>query len=210
LYAATDGDAGRSSGIPVASRAELGRIRRAELEAACAVLGISTIVCGGHADAALGAADADLVIGEIVGLIRRERPDVVLTFGPEGAPTGHADHRVISRLATSAMLLAGTSTAYPEQVDSGLAPHRPSRLCYVTWLPAGVGQKPRKEGQPRDICIPVQPWHARKLEAFFAHRTQLDHEAYFRVDAMPDTEDLFVASGTPAPHGADDLFSGLP
>jgi hypothetical protein len=109
----------------------------------------------------------------------------------------------------SATLLAGTSTAYPEQLDSGLAPHRPSRLCYVTWLPAGPGQKPREEGQPRDICIPVQPWHARKLEAFFAHRTQLDHEAYFKADAMPDTEDLFVASGTPAPAGADDLFSGL-
>ena len=39
LYCATDGDAGRSSGIPVSSRAELGALRRAELHAACDVLG---------------------------------------------------------------------------------------------------------------------------------------------------------------------------
>ena len=34
LYCATDGDAGRSSGIPVSSRAELGALRRRELHAA--------------------------------------------------------------------------------------------------------------------------------------------------------------------------------
>ena len=40
LYCATDGDAGRASGIPFSSREELGRIRRAELLEACARLGV--------------------------------------------------------------------------------------------------------------------------------------------------------------------------
>ena len=48
LYCATDGDAGRSSGIPVSSPAELGALRRAELRAACDVLGIRTLVSGSH------------------------------------------------------------------------------------------------------------------------------------------------------------------
>ena len=60
--------------------------------------------------------DPDIVIGEIVALLRRERPDVVITFGPEGAPTQHRDHRAISRLATAAFLLAGTASAFPEQL----------------------------------------------------------------------------------------------
>ncbi|HEV7993237.1 MAG TPA: PIG-L family deacetylase [Gemmatimonadaceae bacterium] len=208
LYTATDGDAGRASGIAVSSREELGRIRRAELQAACAVLGVATLECGGYPDAALAAADPQSVIGEIVRLIRQERPQVVLTFGPEGAPTGHLDHRAVCRLATSAMLLAGTR-AFPDQLESGLAPHRASRLYYVTWPTPAPTEAPRQDGQPRQICIPVERWHARKLEAFFAHRTQLDHEAYFRREAMPATEDYFVAIGAPAPQGAEDLFAGL-
>jgi LmbE family N-acetylglucosaminyl deacetylase len=208
LYSATDGDAGRASGISVSSRAELGGIRRAELQTACAALGIATLECGGHPDAALAAADPQVVMSEIVRVIRRERPQVVLTFGPEGAPTGHLDHRAICRLATSAFLLAATS-AFPDQLEAGLTPHRAARLCYVTWPAPGPGEAPRQEGQPRQICVPVERWHPRKLDAFFAHRTQLDHEAYFRREAMPATEDYFVAIGTPAPRDADDLFVGL-
>ena len=54
----------------------------------------------------------------------------------------------------------------------------------------------------------MEAWHAKKLEAFFAHRTQLDHEAYFRIVALPATEDYFVATGVPG--SGEDLFAGLP
>ena len=208
LYSATDGDAGRASGISVSSRAELGRIRRAELKAACDVLGIAALETGGHPDGALAAADPDVVMSEIVSLIRRERPQVVLTFGPEGAPTGHKDHRAISRLATAAMQLAGTR-AFPDQLEAGLAPHRVARMCYVTWPEPGPNDAPRQQSQPGQIFVPVKQWHPRKLDAFFAHRTQLDHEAYFRREAMPATEDYFVALGVPAADGAQDVFEGL-
>jgi LmbE family N-acetylglucosaminyl deacetylase len=206
LYCATDGDAGRSSGIPFSSREELGRIRRAELLQACKVLGVQRVEHGGHPDGALAAADPDVVIGQIVAFLRRERPRVVLTFGPEGAPTGHRDHRAISRLATSAVLLAGTA-AFPEQLESGLARHRPERLCYVTWPMPFPGDRPAQEGQPIHIRVPIEPWHRTKLDAYFVHRTQLDHEAYFRIVALPPTEDYFVALGPPA--SGDDLFEGI-
>src|SRR6476660_5139004 len=88
LYCATDGDAGQSSGIPVSSRAELGAVRRAELRAACDVLGVETLVCGGHPDGGLQGVDPEVVMGEIVALNRREQPDVVTPFVPEGPPTG--------------------------------------------------------------------------------------------------------------------------
>ena len=209
LYCATDGDAGRSSGIPVSSREELGRLRRAELLEACALLGVTRVDHGGHPDGALHGTEPDVVIGEIVAFLRRERPSVVLTFGPEGAPTGHRDHRAISRLATSGVLLAGT-TAFPEQLETGLVPHRAERLCYVTWPEPAPGDAPRQPGQPIQIRIGVERWHPRKLEAFFAHRTQREHQAYFEREAMPPTEDYFVALGAPVPAGATDLWDGLP
>ena len=210
LYCATDGDAGRSSGIPVSSPAELAVIRRAELRDAAARLGIAVIECGGHPDGSLGTTDPELVIGEIVRLIRIERPDVVITFGPEGAPTRHRDHRVISRLATAATLLAGTRSAYPDQIAAGLRPHRAPRLCYVTWAGMLMSHDEPTEGQPAHISIDVSAWLPRKEQAFEAHRTQHDHRAQFERLALAPTEEFFVAIGAPAPAGADDPFVALP
>ncbi|HUQ45913.1 MAG TPA: PIG-L family deacetylase [Gemmatimonadaceae bacterium] len=210
LYCATDGDAGGTSGIPVSSPAELASLRQAELRAACEVLGIAALERGAHPDGALAAADPELVMSEIVRLIRRERPGVVVTFGPEGAPTRHRDHRVISRLATAAYLLADTTTAYPDQLAEGLAPHRADRLCYVTWPTPAPGIEPATEGQPIDISVAVREWLPRKQQAFERHRTQHQHRAHFERLALTDTEDYFVAIGAPAPRGAADLFAGLP
>jgi LmbE family N-acetylglucosaminyl deacetylase len=209
LYCATDGDAGRSSGIPVSSPAELGARRREELSTAARILGIRTIARGGHRDGALAAADPEVVLEQIVDLLRRERPAVVVTFGPEGAPTRHRDHRAISRLATSALLLAGTATAYTEQLANGLLPHRAERLCYVTWEPPPPGFEPDTEGQPIDISVPVRDWLPRKQEAFEAHRTQHQHRAHFERLALTDLEHFFVAIGRPVSARATDLFDGL-
>ncbi len=209
LYCATDGDAGRSSGIPVSSRAELGAMRRTELHAACEILGIGPIVTGGHPDGALHGVDPDVVLGEIVALIRRERPQVVVTFGPEGAPTRHKDHRAIHRLATSAFLLAGTATAFAEQVAEGLAPHRPARLAYVTWPTPAPDSAFPTEGQPMHVSVAATEWLPRKMAAFLAHRTQREHAGHFTSLGMLPTEDYYVASGIAAPAGSTSLFDGL-
>ena len=193
LYCATDGDAGRSSGIPVSSRAELGALRRAELRTACDVLGIRTLVTGGHPDGALQEVDPDVVLAEVVAHLRREQPEVVITFGPEGAPTRHRDHRAISRLATAAFLLAGTTTAFPEQLAHGLVPHRPRELWYSTWQRPAPGDDPSTEGQPIHITLNVSEWLPAKLAAFEAHRTQHVHRASFERLAMREHEHYFVA-----------------
>jgi LmbE family N-acetylglucosaminyl deacetylase len=209
LYCATYGGAGQSSGIPVSSVEELSALRRDELLAACRILGIGTVVHGGHPDGALAATDPELVLGDIVGLLRRERPQVVLTFGPEGAPTTHRDHRALSRLATAATLLAGTTTAFPDQLVEGVTPHRAARLLYVTWPTPLPGALYQTEGQPTDVRIDVRQWRTKKREAFLAHRTQRQHQAGFEASAMPDSEDYFLVHGVPYPKGSTDLFAGL-
>ena len=209
LYCATDGDAGRSSGIHVSSPAELGKLRHDELRAACAVVGIQIIEHGGHPDGALATTDADRVIGDIVALIRRERPDVVVTFGPEGAATQHRDHRAISRLATAAFFLAGTATSFAEQLTPTVQPHRAARLCYVTWPMPPADSIYQVEGQPIHAEIDARPWNARKMEAFLTHVTQRDHREVFERYSMTPSEYFSVASGVPLAAGATDLFSGI-
>lgn len=209
LYCATNGDAGRTSGILVSSPAELGALRREELRDACAIIGIGTIAFGDHPDGRLSYADPAVVIGQIVALIRRERPDVVLTFGPEGAPTQHRDHRAISALATMAYLLADTATAYPEQLVHDMRPHRAARLCYVTWPVPAPGDLYPTVGQPVHVAVDASAWNATKRKAFLAHRSQQQHRANFDRHAISDDECYFVMAGTPAPAGARDLFAGI-
>lgn len=206
LYCATDGDAGRSSGIPVSSRAELATLRRNELRLAARHLGAGEIACAGHPDGALGGVDTDLLVGEIVRFLRAVRADVVVTFGPEGAPTGHRDHKVISRAATAAFFLSGLRTAYP---DAG-APHAARRLYYVTWDPPGPGAELQLEGLPATARLDVRDWHDAKREAFHFHATQRQHEPRFVELGLTDEELFALASGVPQPRAVvADLFEGL-
>lgn len=209
LFCATDGDAGRSSGIEVRSREQLGRVRRAELLEAARVLGVAHLVTPGYADGALGAADQDVLVGDVVRFLRERRPDVVVTFGPEGAPNLHRDHRAISRAATAAYFLAASPAAYAEQLAGGaLSTHAARRLLYVTWAPPAPGES-GPHGVPAAIRVDVSAALDAKRAAFAAHRTQHDHRPEFeRLGLVPD--ELFaLASGTPFPAEARDPFAGL-
>src|SRR5689334_17739845 len=63
----------------------LGRIRTAELEAAAAVLGIREVAFLDYIDGDLDQADPQEAVAKIVRYIRRVRPQVILTFPPDGA-----------------------------------------------------------------------------------------------------------------------------
>jgi LmbE family N-acetylglucosaminyl deacetylase len=210
LFCATDGDAGRSSGVPVSSRAELAALRRKELHAAASALGIGDVVLAGHPDGALAQVDANSLIGEIVGFLRRVRPTVVLSFGPEGAPTGHRDHRAISRAATAAFFLSAIRTEYSDQLSDGLEPHRPSRLFYVAWEPPPPDAPLKLESVQATAAIAIAPWHSQKTAAFMAHTTQRDHHERFVQLGLTPNEYFALGAGVAQSQAMiTDLFEGL-
>jgi len=210
LFCATDGDAGRSSGVPISSRAELGARRRAELGEAARILGVASVYSAGHHDGTLHQGDPGPLIGCIVGFLRRARPDVVITFGPEGAPTGHRDHRAISRAATAAFFLAGSPTENTEQLVNGAAPHRASRLFYTAWEPPPPDAELTLQSVPATLRIDVRAFRDTIIAAFMAHRTQRDFAQRFMTEALKDVEQYALAAGVPQPSAmTTDLFEGL-
>lgn len=210
LLCATPGDAGKNSGVPVSSRDELAAIRREELQKAAQILGIESVEQLAYGDGTLNALEPTELIGHIVAFIRITRPTVVLTFGPEGAPTGHRDHKAISYAATAAYFLAGLATSYPEQIASGLAPHRPLRLYYHAWSFPHVDASLKLESVPTTATIDVRDWKDTKLAAFKAHATQQYAYDLFKRAVLLDTEPWALASGVPQRRAmADDLFEGL-
>lgn len=206
IFCATDGDAGKTSALTVASRHELAAIRRKELEAAARVLGIASVESVGHPDGGLPAVNQDDLIGQIVRHLRRERPDVVVTFGPEGAPNTHADHKVISRAATAAFFLAGRRTAYPGQLE----PYSPRRLYYVTWPVPKPGDELQTQGVPATARIDVRNFREKENAAFDAHLSQQALRQRFEELGATDEELFALAAGVAqATKVVDDLFAGL-
>ncbi len=182
-------------------------MRRGELAEAAGILGITSVERGGYRDGELARADAATLIADLVGFIRRARPTVILTFGPEGAPTGHSDHAALSRVATAAFFLSGLDTSHPEQ---NLPPHRASRLFYHAWDFPLADKRLKLESVPGTARIDVRPWKDRKSTAFAAHVTQQGSTGVFFSSAFPDVEVLAFAAGVPQPSAiVDDVFAGL-
>ena len=122
LVTATRGQSGRYHGHREPGKhpgaEQLGRIRESELRAAVAVLGIRELTLLDYHDQALDRADPAEAVARLVAELRRVRPDVVLTFGPDGA-YGHPDHIAICQFATAAVAAA----ASPSAAGPRSAPH---------------------------------------------------------------------------------------
>jgi LmbE family N-acetylglucosaminyl deacetylase len=107
----------------------VGQFREAELRAAATALGIDRLTFLDQIDGELAQAESGPVLARIVAEIRAFRPQVVVTFGPDGA-YGHPDHIAISQMATSAVVLA----ADPEfRVVGDSEPVRVQKLYYRIW-----------------------------------------------------------------------------
>jgi len=134
LVTATRGDAGRFRGHRLGEREHpgpeaLARIREAELRSAAEVLGVRDVALLGYPDKRLDAADPRDAMALIVGQLRRHRPEVVLTFGPDGA-YGHPDHIAIAQLTTAAVMAAADHRFASDGKDG---PHAVSKLYYLAW-----------------------------------------------------------------------------
>jgi N-acetylglucosamine malate deacetylase 2 len=125
LLVATRGEEGSCGKPPLCDPQDLPQVRERELRDACSILGVSDLDILDYRDGTLAQIEEDELVGKCVAAIRRKKPHVVLTFGPEGR-TLHPDHIVIHRVATAAFHLAADPTAFP---DCGLPPHAAAKSC---------------------------------------------------------------------------------
>ena len=130
LVTATRGERGRFGDAAVRPSLQVvGEMREAELRGAARELGIREIHFLDYIDGDLDRASPVEAQEKIVPFIRRVKPHVVVTFGPDGA-YGHPDHIAISQLANAAVLLAADAGYAPA---AGEAPHRVSKFYYIAW-----------------------------------------------------------------------------
>lgn len=184
LIHATDGEAGQISEGSNATPETLGAVRRLEARSSWAILGRAPDRHEwlGYPDSALAEVDLEELTDRIAAVFADERPDVVVTFGPDGM-TLHPDHIAVGRAATAAFLRfvddggpgfqrlvhaairASTMQRWNrERVAAGLPPWETGRLYH----PQSV------EDELIGLDADTSTVAPRVLEALRAHRTQWD------------------------------------
>ena len=210
LICATRGEVGEISEPSLANPENLAQVRERELRAACDVLGIGELFILGYRDSgmrgtpdnrhpqALCQASRQEVAGRIVEIIRQVRPQVMVTFDPNGG-YGHPDHIAVHHATKEAFSAAGDAAGYVQQMRNGLEPYQPRKLYYVTFprsmvrafqeaiIAAGI-QSDFSDLDPETIGVPdgdittvvdVGGYVGQKEGAALCHRTQIQGDQPF-------------------------------
>ena len=224
-------------------RDRLGEVRHEELARAAEVIGYDEVVLLGYRDSGMpgtpanehpdcfARADLDDAVGRLVEVVRRERPQVVVTYGDDQEGYPHPDHLRVHDVSVLAFERAGDPDAHP---DAG-PPWQPLKLYYTAWSRArmlAMHEKFRELGleSPFDekwfdrpsqddritTRVPIGEYADVRREALLAHATQIDPTSPFWFGLPPEVaatvhpyDDYILARSlvdTELPE--DDLFAG--
>ena len=231
-------------------RARIDEVRAEELARSAEVIGFDEVVMLGYRDsgmpdseananpACFARADLDEATGRLVQVIRRTRPQVIMTYGDDQRGYPHPDHLRVHDISVLAFDRAGDPAWYPEAGE----PWEPAKLYYTVWSRARMVATHEKmlelglespfdtkwfERPSQDHRITTRiditgHFHVRQ-EALLAHATQIDPGSPFWFGLPADVAsavhpyDDYVlagsrvggAEGEPRDGVETDLFEGL-
>ncbi len=225
-------------------RERLVEVRGEELANAAKVIGYDEVVMLGYRDSGMPDSEANArpdnfwnapleeSTGLLVEVVRRERPQVIITYNDDQTGYPHPDHLRVHDISLRAFALSGDPDAYP-----GLGqPWTPSKLYYSVWsrkrieamhhkmIELGVESPFSEDWFKRPsyddritTSIAVGDYYEARKEGLLAHATQVDPRSPFWF-GLPDEimrtlhpfDDYVLAESrveTSIPE--DDLFTGL-
>ncbi len=122
-------------------RQRLPEVRRQELDRAAEIIGYDEVVMLGYRDSGMpdtpanadprsfASAPLDEAVGRLVAVIRRTRPQVLVTYPQNQKGYPHPDHLRVNEISELAFDAAGDPDRYPDDGPTW----QPLRLCYVRW-----------------------------------------------------------------------------
>ncbi|MDQ6837602.1 MAG: PIG-L family deacetylase [Actinomycetota bacterium] len=243
-----DGPGGVKPGEPGHDRQAVVALRAKELEASCIILGVNHLELLEYRDSGMmgwsqneeagsfWTAPVDEAADRLAALMEHYRPDVVVTYDPNGF-YGHPDHIQAHRIT----MVAAEKTGIPAKVywttiprsrmgefrqrmrDAGvdMPDAEPSDAEPSAAEPEG-GEVNAEQGPPmgspdEDIAawVDVSTFADRKYDALAAHASQGDNIFFLRMgrkvfaELMGGEVFLRAVDRTGAPLPEDDLFAGL-
>ena len=223
--------------------------RMKELAAATAIIGYDEVVMLGYRDSGMPGSEAnanpesfamaplDEAVGRLVAIIRRVRPQVIVTYPDEQTRYPHPDHLRVHEISVLAFDAAADPDAYPEAGPT----YAPAKMYYTVWSVARMKamhlkfvelglespfsdervQRMLEGAEPKfSTAIDITGYDDIRAEALKAHATQVDPNSrmWFGLPpevqkALPTSEDYQLARSRVGPvdiTGEDDLFAGIP
>ena len=225
-------------------RENLHAVRLDELRRAAEIIGYDEVVLLGYRDSGMPDSEAnahpeafanvelDEAVAALVAIIRRTRPQVILTYGDNQQGYPHPDHLRVHEISVPAFNLAADAEYRPELGE----PFAPSKLYYSVWsmkrirathekfLELGLESPYSAEWFERPdqddrvtTSIDIAEHYEVRLEALRAHATQVDPESPFWFGLPPEVaravhpyEDIILGhSRVEVALPEDDLFAGI-
>ncbi len=228
-------------------KANIGAVRMKELDAAAKVIGYDEVVLLGYRDSGMAESEAnknpecfaqaplDEAVGRLVAIIRRTRPQVIVTYGDEQTRYPHPDHLRVHEITLPAVEAAADASQYPEAGE----PWEVAKIYYTAWsykrmvqmhekfLELGIespfsadwfkNRQPEPDANGPTTSIDLAGFEDVRQDALLAHATQIDPTSPFWFGLPKEVmrtihpfDDYVLARG---PRGdgdvESDLFAGL-
>ncbi|MBI4911652.1 MAG: PIG-L family deacetylase [Acidobacteria bacterium] len=148
----------------------------------------------------------EAVLGDVVRVIRRFRPDVILTrFSPAGGG-GHGHHTASAILAVEAFKAAADPRRFPEQIQEGLQPWQATRILWNAFRFPGDNSPQAPEAATLDVGA-FDPLLGKSYSELAAEARSLHRSQGFGVVAQRGsrTQSFQLLEGRPG----KDLFEGI-
>ena len=225
-------------------RADLKAVRQAELDRAAAIIGYDEVIMLGYRDSGMPESEANLhpecfarapldeAADRLAAILRRERPQVVLTYGDEQGGYPHPDHLRVHDISQPAIERA----ADPGWTSGVGGPWQVAKVYYSVWSKRRIELTHAKYLE-LDLESPyseewfARPWQDHRIttmvdiegfadvrfDALLAHATQIDPESPFWFGLPRDVataihpfDDYILAASTVAVDTPEtDLFAGV-
>ena len=228
-------------------RDRLPEVRMEELAQATSIIGYDRVDLLGYHDSGMPDtpvnerpdnfwnAPLDEAVEKLVRIIRRDRPQVIVTYGDDQRHYQHPDHLKVHDITLPAFDRAADPAWY---ADAG-EPWQPLKLYYSEWsrtrilnlhakyLELGLEspfsqwmERMDEDAQPDRITtrVPIAEHYEVREKALLAHATQIDPNESFWFglptevarDAHPYDDYVLARSLVPTEVPEDDLFAGVP
>lgn len=214
LVSITSGQKGFRGHFNMPAGDELGRVREEELRSAARALGIHEPFLLGFQDQGIAPSSvAEQVAARLREIVHQTRPDVLLTWGPDGI-TGHVDHRMASAIATC---------VFQQQ---GALQHKPRKLYFLTYPESLFSSDPDPLDRKRHFLTVSDEFITTVVDARdylpLGLRAMQCHQSQWRPERMVQVHQMFTRlfggnaylrlalSRVPRPAGREtDIFAGL-
>jgi mycothiol S-conjugate amidase len=187
-------------------RDRIHEVRQEELARAAEIIGYDEVVLMGYRDSGMPDSDHNAhpenfanapleeAVGKLVEVIRRERANVIITYGDDQRGYPHPDHLRVHDISIPAFEAAGDPEQFPEAGE----PFEPQKLYYVVWSRARIKAthdkflelglespfgddwftRPSQDDQIT-TSIDIADWYDVRLDSLLAHETQVDPTSPF-------------------------------